>query len=114
LAVGGRSTGIGTAIGCGGVEPPSSIPRLSSGVGVRGRRENELRRTIKLTDRQAEIVTAMFVGNDKDGHYKDDEIRELVTLIWEWQWGIGRSVLESLKVVKRAPDDDASSLEAAE
>jgi hypothetical protein len=40
-----------------------------------------MRRTIKLTDRQAEMVLAMFVGNEKDGGYTDDEIREFVTLI---------------------------------
>jgi hypothetical protein len=73
-----------------------------------------LRRTIKLTDRQAEMVTAMFVGNKKDGHYKDDEIRELVTLIWEWQWGVGRSLLAALNATRRLPDDEAPNLEAAE
>jgi hypothetical protein len=60
------------------------------------------------------MVTATLVGNEKDDHYKDDEIRELVTLIWEWQWGISRSVLETLQAVKRTPDGEASSLEAAE
>jgi hypothetical protein len=55
-----------------------------------------MRRTIKLTDRQAEIVLAMFVGNENDGHYTDGEVRELVTLIWEWQWGVGRSLLEAI------------------
>jgi|ERR1700722_6176878 hypothetical protein len=96
------------------VEPPSSILRLGSGEGIRGRQENGLRRTIKLTDRKAEMVTATLVGNEKDDHYKDDEIRELVTLIWEWQWGISRSVLEARQAVKRTPDGEASSLEAAE
>jgi hypothetical protein len=37
-----------------------------------------MRRTIKLTDRQAEMVLAMFVGNQTDAHCTDDEIRELV------------------------------------
>ena len=55
-----------------------------------------MRRTIKLTDRQAELVLAMFVGNEKDGHYSDDEIRELVTLMWEWQWGVGRVLLDAI------------------
>jgi hypothetical protein len=55
-----------------------------------------MRRTIKLTSRQAEIVLAMFVGNERDEHYTDDEVRELVTLIWEWQWGVGRSLLEAI------------------
>ena len=44
-----------------------------------------MRRTIKLTSRQAEIVLAMFVGNERVEHYTNDEVRELVTLIWEWQ-----------------------------
>jgi hypothetical protein len=51
-----------------------------------------MRRTIKLTDRQAEMVLAMF-RERKDGHYTNDEIRELVTLIWEWQWGRNESRL---------------------
>jgi hypothetical protein len=55
-----------------------------------------MRRTIKLTNRQAEMVLAMFVGTEEDGHYPDDEIRELVTLIWEWQWGVGRSLLDAI------------------
>jgi hypothetical protein len=55
-----------------------------------------MRRTIKLSDRQAEMVLAMFVGNEKDGRYTDEEIRELVILIWEWQWGVGRSLLQAI------------------
>jgi hypothetical protein len=55
-----------------------------------------MRRTIKLTDGQAEMVLAMFVGNEKDGTYTDAEIRELVTLIWEWQWRVGRSLLDAI------------------
>jgi hypothetical protein len=55
-----------------------------------------LRRTIKLTARQAELVLAMFVGKEKDDHHTDDEIRELVTLMWEWQWGVGRSLLRAI------------------
>jgi hypothetical protein len=57
-----------------------------------------MRRTIKLTNRQAEMVCAMFVGNEKDEHYNDDEIRELVTLMWEWRWGVGRSLLDAIGV----------------
>ena len=55
-----------------------------------------MRRTIKLTNRQAEMVLAMFVGNEKVEHYTNEEIRELVTLIWEWQWGGGRSLLKAI------------------
>jgi hypothetical protein len=44
------------------------------------------------------MVCAMFVGNEKDEHYSDDEIRELVTLVWEWQWGVGRSLLDAISV----------------
>jgi hypothetical protein len=55
-----------------------------------------MRRTIKLTNRQAEMVLAMFVGNEKVEHYTDDEVRELMTLIWEWQWGVGRSLLAAI------------------
>jgi hypothetical protein len=55
-----------------------------------------MRRTIKLTNRQAEMVLAMFVGNDRVEHYTNDEVRELVTLIWEWQWGVGRSLLQAI------------------
>ena len=55
-----------------------------------------MRRTIKLTNRQAEMVLAMFVGNEDGGHYTDDEIRELVTLVWERQWGVGRSALKAV------------------
>jgi hypothetical protein len=70
-----------------------------------------MRRTIKLTDRQAEMVLAMFVGNEKDGHYTDDEIRELVTLIWEWQWGVGRALL---KAIGSHHESGTSTLGAAE
>jgi hypothetical protein len=73
-----------------------------------------MRRTIKLTDRQAEMVCAMFVGNEKDSHYTDEEIRELVTLIWEWQWGVGRNLLAALKALRRPSDIEASNLEGAE
>jgi hypothetical protein len=73
-----------------------------------------MRRTIKLSDRQAEMVCAMFVGNEKDSHYTDDEVRELVTLIWEWQWGVGRPLLETLKVLRCPSDTETSNLEAAE
>jgi hypothetical protein len=75
------------------------------------RQEGGLARTIKLTDRQAEMVCAMFVGNARVGHYTDDEIRELVTLIWEWQWGLSRSVL---KAIGSPHEGGASTLEAAE
>jgi hypothetical protein len=44
------------------------------------------------------MVLAMFVGNEKDVH-TDDEIRELVTLIWEWQWGVGRALLKQLGAI---------------
>jgi hypothetical protein len=54
-----------------------------------------MRRTIKLTDRQAEMVLAMFVGNATNDHYSDEEIRELVTLIWEWQWQVGRALISA-------------------
>jgi hypothetical protein len=70
-----------------------------------------MRRTIKLTDRQAGMVLAMFVGNEKDGHYTDDEIREFVTLIWEWQWGVGRALLEA---IGSPHESGTSTLEAAE
>jgi hypothetical protein len=55
-----------------------------------------MRRTIKLTSRQAEMVLAMFVGNEKDERFTDAEIREMVTLIWEWQWGVSRSLLDAI------------------
>jgi hypothetical protein len=70
-----------------------------------------MRRTIKLTDRQAEMVLAMFVGREKDGRYTDDEIREFVTLIWEWQWGVGRALL---KAIGSPHESGTSTLEAAE
>jgi hypothetical protein len=57
-----------------------------------------LRRTIKLTNRQRQLVLAMFVGDELDAHYTDEEIRELVTLIWEWQWGVGRALLDALNI----------------
>jgi hypothetical protein len=44
------------------------------------------------------MVSAMFVGNEEGGHYSDEEIRELVTLIWEWQWGVGRALLDAFNV----------------
>jgi hypothetical protein len=42
------------------------------------------------------MVLAMFVGNERVEHYTNDEVRELVTLIWEWQWGVGRALLEAI------------------
>jgi hypothetical protein len=57
-----------------------------------------MRRTIKFTNRQAEMVCATFVGNEKDEHYSDDEIRELVVLMWEWQWGVGRCLLDAIGI----------------
>ena len=42
------------------------------------------------------MVLAMFVGNERVEHYTNDEVRELVTLIWEWQWGVGRSLLKAI------------------
>jgi hypothetical protein len=36
----------------------------------------------------------MFETADK--HYSDEEIHELVTRIWEWQWQVGRSVLDEI------------------
>jgi hypothetical protein len=71
-----------------------------------------MRRTIKLTDRQSEMVLAMFGGNAEDAHYSDEEIRELIVLIWQWQWGVSRSLLSALNVVPL--DDEAPNLEAAE
>jgi hypothetical protein len=47
------------------------------------------------------MVLAMFAGDEEGGHYTDDEIRELVTLIWEWQWGVGRSILASFRATRR-------------
>jgi hypothetical protein len=44
------------------------------------------------------MVLAMFVGNEIDSQYADEEIRELVTLIWEWQWGVGRALLDAMNV----------------
>ena len=57
-----------------------------------------MKRTIKLTDRQRQMVLAMFVGNEIDCDYTDDEIRELVALMWEWQWGVGRALLNAMNV----------------
>ncbi len=37
----------------------------------------------------------MFAGNDEVIHFTDEEIRELVNLIWEWQWGVGRALLDA-------------------
>jgi hypothetical protein len=39
------------------------------------------------------MVLAILVGNERVEHYTNDEVRELVTLIWEWQWGVGRALL---------------------
>ena len=57
------------------------------------------------------MVLAMFVGNEKDGHYTDDEIRELVTLIWEWQWGVSRALLQA---IGSPHEPGTSTFEAAE
>jgi hypothetical protein len=57
------------------------------------------------------MVCAMFVGDGKDGRYTDNEIRELVTLIWEWQWGLGRSLL---RAIGSPHAGEGSTLEAAE
>jgi hypothetical protein len=48
------------------------------------------------------MVLAMFVGNAKDEHYSDAEIRELVALIWEWQWQVGRALLDAISAQGRA------------
>ena len=66
-----------------------------------------MRRTIKL----AEMVLAMIVGNGKDSDYTDDEIREFVTLIREWQWGVGRALLQT---IGSPHESGTSTLEAAE
>jgi hypothetical protein len=57
------------------------------------------------------MVLAMFVGNENDSHYTDDEIREFVTLIWEWQWGVGRALLEA---IGSPHESETSTLVAAE
>jgi hypothetical protein len=44
------------------------------------------------------MVLAMFAGNEIVDHYADEEIRELVNLIWEWQWGVGRALLNAINV----------------
>jgi hypothetical protein len=46
-----------------------------------------VRRTIKLTERRRHFALAMFTGNDEGGHGTDNQIGELVTMIWQWQWG---------------------------
>jgi hypothetical protein len=84
------------------IEPTSSTLRLTPALtGVRGRQENGLRRTIKLTDRQAKMVLAMFAGSEEDDQYSDEEIRELLTLIWEWQWGVGRALISAFNTQRR-------------
>jgi uncharacterized protein YjaG (DUF416 family) len=60
-----------------------------------------MRRTIKLSNRQSEMVGAMF-ENPTDEHYSDEEIRELVAQVWEWQWQVGRSVLDAINVQRGA------------
>jgi hypothetical protein len=45
-----------------------------------------------------DMVLAMFAGNEEGGHYTDEEIRELVNLIWEWQWGVSRALLDAFNV----------------
>jgi hypothetical protein len=72
---------------------PTKFPREPLFVGV-----NALRRTIKLTERQRHMVLAMFAGNDEVGQFTDEEIRELVNLIWEWQWGLGRALLDAFNL----------------
>jgi hypothetical protein len=42
------------------------------------------------------MVLAMFAGGEESSHYTDEEIRELVNLIWEWQWGVGRALINAL------------------
>jgi hypothetical protein len=54
-----------------------------------------MRRTIKLTARQNEMVRGMF-DHATDKNYDDQEIRELVARIWEWQWQVGRAVLDAI------------------
>jgi hypothetical protein len=75
------------------VNVPTKLPREPVFVGV-----NALRRTIKLTERQRHMVLAMFAGNEEGDHYTDEEIRELMNLIWEWQWGVGRALLDAFNV----------------
>jgi hypothetical protein len=41
------------------------------------------------------MVCAMF-ENATEKHYTDEEIRELVALVWEWQWQVGRAVLDAI------------------
>ncbi len=44
------------------------------------------------------MVLAMFAGNDVVIRFTDEEVRELVNLIWEWQWGVGRALLDAFNV----------------
>jgi hypothetical protein len=60
-----------------------------------------MRRTITLSSRQSEMVGAMF-ENPTDKHYSDEEIHELVARIWEWQWQVGRSVLDAINAQRGA------------
>jgi hypothetical protein len=60
-----------------------------------------VRGTIKLTNRQSEMVGAMF-ENPTEEHYSDEEIHELVARIWEWQWQVGRSVLDAINAQRGA------------
>ena len=56
------------------------------------------------------MVLAMFVGNERDENYTNDEVRELVTLIWEWQWGVGRALLEAIG----SPHESGTTFQASE
>ena len=56
-----------------------------------------MRRTIKLTNRQNEMLHSMF-EDATDKHYDDEEIRELVAMIWEWQWQVGRAVVNAINL----------------
>jgi hypothetical protein len=60
-----------------------------------------MRGTIKLSNRQSEMVGAMF-ENPAEEHYSDEEIHELVARIWEWQWQVGRSVLDAINARRGA------------
>ena len=60
------------------------------------------------------MVDAMF-ENATDKHYRDEEIRELVARMWEWQWQVGRSVLDASTnnaERRRLSERDALSLDA--
>jgi hypothetical protein len=40
--------------------------------------------------------------NATDKHYSAEEIRELVARMWEWQWQVGRSVLDAINAKRGA------------